>query len=97
VPVERQPPDVLAMILADLVLKDIVTGKSIIHGVYSHIFANDLPVTYPLIVVYAAITNGHGETELELRIADADEELEPLFSRKGKANFADPLVWLKRS
>jgi hypothetical protein len=91
-PVERQPPDVLAMLLADTVLKDFVTGKSFIQGVYSHIFANDFPVIFPLIVVYAAITNGHGETELELRIVDADEELDHLFSRKVKFTFPDPLV-----
>jgi hypothetical protein len=91
-PVEHQPPDVLAMILADTVLRDCVTGKAIIHGIYSHIFANEFPVTYPAIVVYAAITNGHGKTELELRIVDADEEMDPLISRKGMADFPDPLV-----
>jgi len=90
--VERQAPDVLAMILADNVLRDIGTGKLFIQGTYSVIVAKEFPLNYPSIVVYAAITNGHGQTDLELRLVDVDEEREPLAVSKLRINFRDPLV-----
>jgi hypothetical protein len=90
--VKRQAPDVLAMILADSVLRDAVTGKWFIHGVYSSIFADEFPATYPMIVVYTSITNGHGKTNLELKLIDVDEEFDALGTKTITVDFADPLV-----
>jgi hypothetical protein len=90
--VEHQPPDVLAMVLADTVLRDFASGKMFIQGTYSAIMATEFPLLYPSIVVYAAITNGHGQTEMELRLVDVDEESEPLFKAAIMMNFADPLI-----
>jgi hypothetical protein len=93
--VERQAPDVLAMVLADTILQDLTTKKLFIQGTYSAIFGVDFPVLFPAITVYIAITNGHGETDLEIRLVDVDEEREPIFSVKAKANFPDPLTVLE--
>jgi hypothetical protein len=90
--IEHQAPDVLAMVLADAVLRDLVTGKAFIQGTYSAIKAAEFPLTYPAIVVYAAITNGHGQTEMELRLVDVDEERPPVFRTTLVMNFTDPLV-----
>jgi hypothetical protein len=93
--VERQAPDVLAMVLADQILQDFTTKKLFIQGTYSVIFGVDFPVVFPAITVYIAVTSGHGETELEMRLVDVDEEREPIFSSKAKVNFLDPLTVLE--
>jgi hypothetical protein len=90
-PVEQQPPDVLAMVLADTVLHEIASGKFYINGTYSVIFALEFPLVHPLIVVYLAITNGHGKTPLKLKLVDVDESREPIFEIDGGLDFSDPL------
>ncbi|HBI46936.1 MAG TPA: hypothetical protein DDY78_29400 [Planctomycetales bacterium] len=90
--VEHQAPDVLAMVLADAVLGDLVSKKLFIQGTYSAIFGRDFPLVCPAIVVYAAITNGHGKTLIELRVVDVDAEHEPLGKAGILMDFADPLV-----
>jgi hypothetical protein len=91
-PIEQQPPDVLAMVLADAVLRDLATGKCFIQGTYTVIPARDFPFLHPSIVVYAAITNGHGQTPMKLRLVDANEEQEALFETETSLLFSDPLV-----
>src|ERR1700686_521974 len=91
-PIDQQPPDVLAMVLADVVPRDTVSGKNYIKGTYSVISANEFPVRYPSIVVYVAITNGHGKTELEMRLGPVDKDREPVFVSKMVVDFPDPLA-----
>ena len=43
-PVEPQPPVVLAMVLADTVLVDVTTGKNTIQGTYQKLRARGLPI-----------------------------------------------------
>jgi hypothetical protein len=90
--VEQQPPDVLAMILADAVLRDLATGKNFIQGTYSVIFAAEFPLRYPAIVVFVAITNGHGKTPLKMRLVDVDEARDPVFEMEMVFEFPDPLA-----
>jgi hypothetical protein len=97
--IDRQPPEALALILADAVLRDFASGKCFIQGTYSVIFAAEFPSIFP-ITVYAAITSGHGKTELELRIVGtdelhSDESQEPVSTQKISVDFADPLVVLE--
>jgi hypothetical protein len=89
--VERQPPDVLAMIIADSVHKEFGTNKIFINGTYSVIGARDFP-HYSSLVVYAAITGGHGPTVLKMRLVDVNEERAPLYESEMPANFPDPIV-----
>jgi hypothetical protein len=89
-PVEQQPPLVLAMILADTVLLDVATGKNTIQGMYEVLHAPAFPFTQPAIVVYVALTEGHGDTAVQLRLVDVDELHEPLFELETIVNFADP-------
>jgi hypothetical protein len=90
--VEQQPPDVLAMLLADAVLRDAITGKFFIQGTYSVILAQALPHKHPLIAVYFAITNGHGKTPIKMRLVDVDEVRAPVFERETAIDFPDPLA-----
>jgi hypothetical protein len=92
VPIEQQPPDVLALILADAVLRDFATGKCFIQGTYSVITAPVFPHVHPLIVAYAAITNGHGQTEMRLRLVDVDEDRAAVFEAEAPVEFPDPIA-----
>jgi hypothetical protein len=90
--VEQQPPDVLAMVLADGVLRDAATGKHFIQGTYAAIFAPEFPWRHAAIVVYVAITNGHGKTPVKMRLVDVDETRDPVFEEETIIEFPDPLV-----
>jgi hypothetical protein len=83
------------MVLADTVLRDAVTGKFYIQGTYSVILAPEFPWTHPSIVLYWAITNGHGKTPIKFRLIDVDEEDPPVFETEAVMEFADPLIILK--
>ena len=83
-------PYALALVVCDAVWRDPGTGKRTILGCFSAIYARQFPVKHPLISVYAAITDGHGDTPLRLRLIDADENDPPLAELKGQAKFDDP-------
>jgi len=90
--VEQQPPDVIAMVLADAVLHDFATGKCFIQGTYSVIGAREFPHLHPSIVVYTAVTGGHGQTPMKLRLVDANEDRAPLFQNEAMVSFPDPIT-----
>jgi hypothetical protein len=89
-PIEQQPPDVLAMILADTVLHETPTGKFFIEGTYSAIFVHDFPHVQPMIVVFLCITNGRGRTPIRIRLIDVDETTDPIFEADATLEFEDP-------
>src|SRR5262249_215710 len=91
-PVEQQPPLVLAMVLADTVVQDLPTGKNTIQGTYRALDAADFPYVHPSMVVYVALTEGYGPTEVRLRLSDAHEPRPPLFEQEATVEFPDPLA-----
>ncbi len=88
--VEQQWPDVLAMILADMVYRDRASGKFFVLGTYSTIAARVFPCNHPSIMVYLSLTDGRGETPLNLRLVDVDESRPPVFETESVVNFVDP-------
>jgi hypothetical protein len=93
--VNEQPPLVLAMVLADTVVQDLVTGKNTIQGTYHSLGAPAFPFTHPSIVVYVVLTDGYGETSMQLRLVDVDESHPPLFELETTVNFEDPFATLE--
>jgi uncharacterized protein DUF6941 len=87
-----QPPDVLALVIADSVLVEAGSQKCYIQGTYSTIMAAAFPIMSPRIFVYVAITNGHGKTPMILRIVDVDETHAPLVVSELSIDFPDPLT-----
>jgi hypothetical protein len=94
-PVEQQQPDVLAMILAEAVLSDVASEKLEIRGVFSVLPAAEFPWTHSVMVVYTAITGGHGKTPLRLRIIDVDEVREAIVDTEMVVDFPDPITVLE--
>ena len=66
----RPVPDVLAMLICDQIITDRLTGKQSIIGLFSKIHTRGFPATHPQLCVYVVLTEGHGETELTIRIVD---------------------------
>lgn len=90
-PVE-QPPVVLAMVVAETVLTDMATGRHTIQGTYHSLAAPAFPLVLPWIVVYVALTDGHGETQMRLQLVDVDETQPPLFELEAQVDLSDPLA-----
>jgi hypothetical protein len=90
VPVEQQPPEVFALVIADHVHRDESTGKLFILGTRASVSAVAFPFTCPSMAVYVGMIDGRGETPVRLRLIDADEAREPVLEFETTVNFLDP-------
>lgn len=91
-PIEQQPPEVLALVIADHVHQDDMNGKFFILGTRSLIAASELPWSQTTLAVYVALTDGRGETEVKVSLIDTAEAREPVFEAETVVNFSDPIV-----
>jgi hypothetical protein len=87
---EQQPPEVLALVIADHVHRDDSTDKFFIMGTRASIGAAAFPFTCPSLAVYASMIDGRNETPLRLRLIDVDEAREPVLEFETTVNFLDP-------
>jgi len=78
------------MILADHVHRDPASGKFFILGTYNSLLAPSFPRVCQNLVVYCALTDGHGRIPLRLVLTDADEELGAICAAEGTAQVNDP-------
>jgi hypothetical protein len=92
-------PYCLAMVLCDNVHRDATTGKFTILGTFSTVGAQDYPLPIRFFV-YFAVTDGHGQFPVSLRIASATTDISgeasdqnEVFNQKlGDMNFPSPLA-----
>lgn len=91
------PPYALALIVCDQIYKDFATGKKSLLGMFSALTADSFPAMHPSFGLFIALTDGHGEVPIKLRLIDVDEEREPVFEIKGHANFSDPRAVIELS
>lgn len=89
-PVEHQPPEVLALLVADHVHRDEGSGKFFILGTRSWIGAATFPHTCPGLAVYAVLADGRGETTVKVRLIDVDETRDPVVEFETVVAFLDP-------
>jgi hypothetical protein len=90
VPVEQQPPAVLALIVADYVHRDDHSGAFTILATRSAIGAKAFPWTRAHLAVYAVLTDGRSETTLQLRLVDVEAAREPVLEHETVVQFLDP-------
>lgn len=89
-PMQQPAPEVLSMILCDQIITDRLTGKQSLIGMFAKIHARAFPAAHPQLCVYVTLTEGRGETELTIRIADANDARPPIVEGRGKVRFRDP-------
>lgn len=84
-------PLCLAMLLADFVWKDPMSGKRTILGTFDGICSAHFPCVYQTLAVYCLLTGGRGKLPLALRLVDAsDPSEEPLFATTQEFEVHDP-------
>ena len=78
------------MIVCDQIITDRLTGKQSLIGMFSRVHARGFPAAHPQLSVFVTLTEGYGETELLIRIVDANDARPPIVEGKGKVNFKSP-------
>ena len=88
--VNRPNPDVLALLVCDQIITDRLTGKQSLIGMFSKVHAAGFPATHPQLAVFVALTDGHGRTELTIRIVDSNDARPPIVEGRGGVDFKNP-------
>lgn len=91
-PAKRAPkpnPTVLAINICDSIIRDETTKKVSLIGLFSVIQAPGFPIVHPLMHVYVALTNGHGDYAMAIRFCD--DKGQDLARMEGPIQFANPL------
>jgi len=68
----NERPLALALILCDQIITEQVTFKKSLIGTFNSIMVESLPVVYPRMAAYAALTNGQGEITAVFRCVFMD-------------------------
>lgn len=89
---DKPPPEVLALILADHVYHDDVSTKLFFLGVRSVIAGSSFPLGLHQLAAYAVVVEGRGAMSFQVRLTDADEEREPVHENEAEVSFTDPLA-----
>jgi hypothetical protein len=84
-------PQVLAMIICDMVIDDRISGKKSLVGLFDAIATTDLPCSVNELHVFLALTEGYGKLKARLRCVKAATD-EELFSTVQEVQFPDPLA-----
>ena len=87
---QKPAPDVLALLVCDQIITDRLTGKQSLIGLFSKVHTRGFPTSHPQLCIYVVLTEGYGETEVTIRVVDADDERPPIVEGKGKVRFKDP-------
>jgi hypothetical protein len=85
-----QSPEVLAMIICDLVITDAETNKKSLIGLFDRIETTVLPCPVRELHVYLSLTDGHGTLPISLTCV-ASESPDVLFRGQVLVSFRDPL------
>lgn len=89
---DREPPGpvVLAINLCDMVIRDELTHKVSLIGLFGTIRAASFPCVHPLMLIYVALTGGHGKQDMEVRIVRTEDD-RPIMAMAGPVEFVSPL------
>jgi hypothetical protein len=81
---------VLSINVCDTIIRDELTKKVSLIGLFSVIRANNFPCTHPLMHIYIALTNGHGKYKTEVRFTRIYDS-KPIAGMVGEIQFQNPL------
>jgi hypothetical protein len=84
------PPVVLAINICDMVIRDELTHKVSLIGLFNIIHAFSFPCIHPLMHIYVALTGGHGRYNMEIRLVRVEDD-QPVVTMAGLVEFANPL------
>lgn len=84
------PPEVLAMILCDQIITDVVTNKKSLIGLFDQVEIATLPCILHELHVYLSLTDGHGRLAIALSCV-ASNNGDELFRGEADVEFFNPL------
>ena len=87
---KKPTPAVLSINICDSIIRDEITKKVSLIGLFSTITANIFPCTHPLLHVYIVLTNGHGKYETDILFLDLVDD-KPITGMRGPLEFQNPL------
>jgi hypothetical protein len=85
-----QPPEVLAMVLCDLIITDVETNKKSLIGLFDRVETTALPCVVHELHAYLCLTDGHGVLPVAIACVTVDGA-EELFRGRTVVEFDDPL------
>ncbi len=83
-------PIVMSINVCDEIIRDEISKKISLIGLFSQIQTATFPTHHPSLHVYVSLTDGHGDYEGELRFV-SEEDDNVIASMKGKVPFQNPL------
>lgn len=83
-------PIVLSIDICDEIIRDEISKKISLIGLFSQIQTQTFPTQHPSLHVYVSLTNGHRDYKGELRFVSG-EDGRVIASMKGKVPFQNPL------
>ncbi|OHB61528.1 MAG: hypothetical protein A2167_02795 [Planctomycetes bacterium RBG_13_46_10] len=87
---QKPTPTVLSINICDNIIRDEITKKVSLIGLFSAIRANNFPCTHPLLHVHVALTNGHGKYQTDIRFLNLADD-KPIAGMRGPLLFQNPL------
>lgn len=87
---QKPTPSVLSINICDNIIRDEITKKVSLIGLFSAIRANNFPCTHPSLHVHVALTNGHGKYQTDIRFINLSDD-KPIAGMRGSLQFQNPL------
>ena len=84
-------PELVAILVCDEIIRDQITHKFTLVGLFNQVAATSFPYKHPRLHVFVSLTSGHGGAPATLRLVPHDTE-QPLVELHGRINFPDPLA-----
>lgn len=83
-------PSVMSINICDLIIRDELTKKVSLIGLFNTIRANSFPCKHPQLHIHITLTNGHGSYQAEVRFVNS-ESSKPIAGMRGELVFKSPL------
>lgn len=83
------PPILLSAITCDRVIFDRITGMPSVINIVQMVNAPKFPVRHSELVFFCELTNGHGETNVEIKLVELEDEDKVLFQQSKTVDFKD--------
>jgi len=85
----NEPPLGIALILCDSIITDAKAGKNSLIGLFNNINCTTLPSVHARFCVFAQLTNGRGQQNIDVRCQSLQDE-EIIFQTGGEVKFQNP-------
>lgn len=83
------PPILLSAIACDRVIFDRITGMPSVINIVQVVNSPQFPVRHSELVFFCELTNGHGVTDVEIRLVELEDEDKILFKQSKQVDFKD--------